>query len=59
MHGGAGAILSVGLLKAVSLQRFEDCVFKTFSTGGDALITVCLWEVRHAIRAPTLHRWLT
>ena len=56
MHGGAGAILSVGLLKAVSLQRFEDCIFKTFSTGGDALITVCLWEVRRTCSAPAVHR---
>lgn len=26
MHGGAGAILSVGLLRRISLERFEDCV---------------------------------
>lgn len=51
MHGGAGAILSIGLLKAIPLERFEDCVFKSFSTGGDALITVCLWEVRALSKA--------
>ena len=26
MHGGAGAILSVGLLRAISLESFQDCV---------------------------------
>ena len=45
MHGGAGAILSLGLLKALSLEHFEDCVYSSYSTGGDALITICLWEV--------------
>ena len=45
MHGGAGAILSVGLLRRVPLEWFEDCVSTTYTTGGDALISICLWQV--------------
>lgn len=33
MHGGAGALLSVGLLRAISFGSFEDCVATTYSTG--------------------------
>ena len=47
MHGGAGAILSVGLLRQIPLAWFEDCVTTTYTTGGDAMISICLWEVRH------------
>lgn len=46
MHGGAGAILSVGLLRQIPLAWFEDCVTTTYTTGGDAMISICLWEVR-------------
>ena len=42
MHGGAGAILSVGLLKRIPLAWFEDCVTTTYTTGGDAMISICL-----------------
>jgi hypothetical protein len=37
MHGGAGGILSVGLLKNISFQAFEDCVTTTYSTGASIL----------------------
>lgn len=33
MHGGAGALISIGLLKAIPFQQFEDCVTTTYSTG--------------------------
>lgn len=33
MHGGAGAILSAGLLQALSFEAFEDCVLSTYTTG--------------------------
>ena len=33
MHGGAGALLSVGLLRAIDFGGFEDCVATTYSTG--------------------------
>lgn len=45
MHGGAGAVLSIGLMRALPLEAFEDCVHHTYSTGGDAMISICLWEV--------------
>lgn len=44
MHGGAGAVLSIGLMRAISLEWFEDCVHNAYSTGGDAIISMCLWE---------------
>ena len=49
MHGGAGALLSVGLLRAIDFAAFEDCVLTTYSTGGDAFISICLWQVRTCI----------
>lgn len=45
MHGGAGGVLSIGLLRAIDPDRFEECVLNSYSTGGDALITICLWQV--------------
>ena len=50
MHGGAGALLSVGLLRAIDFAAFEDCVLTTYSTGGDAFISICLWQVRACLR---------
>ena len=47
MHGGAGAVLSIGLLRAISLESFEDCILDMYSTGGDAMISICLWQVCH------------
>lgn len=49
MHGGAGALLSIGLLRAIDFEAFEDCVLTTYSTGGDAFISICLWQVRACI----------
>jgi hypothetical protein len=46
MHGGAGAILSAGLLRRIPLPWFEECVTSTYSTGGDAIISICLWQAR-------------
>ena len=37
VHGGAGAILSVGLLRSIQFQDFEACVTTTYTTG-DALL---------------------
>ena len=33
MHGGAGGIVSVGMLRAVSLDYMEKCVKSLYSTG--------------------------
>jgi hypothetical protein len=45
MHGGAGALISIGLLRSVSFQQMHACVEGAYSSGGDAFITECLWEV--------------
>ena len=56
MHGGAGAVLSIGLMKAIPFEAFEDCVHNTYSTGGDAIISICLWEVRlPCTSSPAVH----
>lgn len=34
MHGGAGGILSVGLLKSVTFDFMEKCTKSLYSTGG-------------------------
>ena len=52
MHGGAGAVLSIGLMRAISLEWFEDCVHNAYSTGGDAIISMCLWEVSDSVMPP-------
>ena len=33
MHGGAGGIMSVGLLRAVSFDFMEMCIKSLYSTG--------------------------
>ena len=45
MHGGAGALLSIGLLRAVGYERFARCVEGARLEGGDSFISLCLWEV--------------
>lgn len=52
MHGGAGALLSRGLLAAVNLTQMVGCVLSTYATGGDSFITSCLWEQGFAITDP-------
>lgn len=46
MHGGAGALISVGLLRQVPYEHMHRCIQESYSSGGDAFITECLWEVR-------------
>lgn len=36
MHGGAGGIMSKGLLDAVPYQFMEQCIRSLFSTGGSS-----------------------
>ena len=45
MHGGAGALISIGLLKSVSFEYVRRHVTKSWNSGGDAFITTALWEV--------------
>ena len=45
MHGGAGALLSIGLFKAIPFQQFEDCVTTTYSTGKTPP-AIMLWGIK-------------
>lgn len=45
MHGGAGALISIGLLKQIKFDEIEACVLRQHDTGGDAFLSTCLWEV--------------
>ena len=38
MHGGAGALMSIGLMRKVGWDFVEPCVLKTFSTGTRSLL---------------------
>ncbi|EIE25857.1 hypothetical protein COCSUDRAFT_46409 [Coccomyxa subellipsoidea C-169] len=52
MHGGAGALISVGLLRSVSYDHMHRCVHGAYSSGGDAFITECLWEAGYGMTNP-------
>lgn len=52
MHGGAGGIISIGMLRAVSLDYMEKCVKSLYSTGGDAFISICTWQAGYAMTDP-------
>ena len=41
MHGGAGGIISIGMLRAVSLDYMEKCVKSLYSTGTVQLPCFC------------------
>jgi hypothetical protein len=45
MHGGAGALISVALLRRVPYEHIHRCIQEAYSSGGDGMITECLWEV--------------
>ena len=46
MHGGAGALISIGMLKKVSLEFMEDCVLGEWSTGA-ALLAIQFYANRN------------
>eukprot|EP00891_Asterochloris_glomerata_P009889 jgi/Astpho2/9889/fgenesh1_pg.00152_%23_12_t len=52
MHGGAGGIMSIGMMRAVTLDYMEKCVKSLYSTGGDAFISICTWQAGYAITDP-------
>ncbi|KXZ55598.1 hypothetical protein GPECTOR_2g1148 [Gonium pectorale] len=52
-HGGGGVILSVGLLRRLPPSRVRDCISRQFrATGGDALLSTCLWVEGYAFTDP-------
>lgn len=52
MHGGAGSLLSVALLRNISWDWMEECVTRSYSTGGDAFVSICLWQAGFAMTDP-------
>ena len=52
MHGGAGALISIGMFRSVSYDHMHHCVQGAYSSGGDAFITECLWEVCTQLALP-------
>ena len=46
MHGGAGALISIGMFRQVLYEDMHKCIQQAYSSGGDGFITECLWEVR-------------
>ena len=49
MHGGAGALISIGLFRQVPYEDMHRCIQQAYSSGGDGFITECLWEVRSTL----------
>lgn len=52
MHGGAGAVLSIGLMRVLDLDFMEACSLSLQSTGGDAFISICLWQAGYYVTDP-------
>ncbi|KAL0042102.1 hypothetical protein WJX77_003123 [Trebouxia sp. C0004] len=52
IKGCPWALMSIGLMRKVSWDFVEPCVLKTYSTGGDTFLQICLWEAGHAITSP-------
>ncbi|DBA89858.1 TPA: hypothetical protein ACH3X2_004716 [Trebouxia sp. C0005] len=52
MHGGAGTIISIGLLRKISFEWMETCLWQEQAPGGDALLMACLWKAGYAITDP-------
>lgn len=51
MHGGAGALVSIGLLRRLRFDVMDACIQRQHDSGGDAFLSTCLWEVRIASQA--------
>ncbi|KAL0044069.1 hypothetical protein WJX82_007075 [Trebouxia sp. C0006] len=60
MHGGAGALMSIGLMERLPLSFMDRCMKDLArSSGGDALISVCLWRAGYAFTDPgySFYHW--
>ena len=51
MHGGAGALMSIGLMRKVKWDFVEPCVLKTFSTGVLFFCPLCSFAAGPALLA--------
>ena len=60
MHGGAGALMSIGLMERLPLSFMDKCMSEmSRSSGGDALISVCLWKAGFGFTDPgySFYHW--
>ena len=60
MHGGAGALMSIGLMERLPLGFMDRCMSELArSSGGDALISVCLWKAGYGFTDPgySFYHW--
>ncbi|KAL3156131.1 hypothetical protein ABBQ32_012426 [Trebouxia sp. C0010 RCD-2024] len=60
MHGGAGALMSIGLMERLPLSFMDKCMSELGrSSGGDALISVCLWRAGYGFTDPgySFYHW--
>ncbi|KAK9819548.1 hypothetical protein WJX74_009907 [Apatococcus lobatus] len=56
IDGGAGALLSHGLLEALNGSVFEACVTSGGGVAGDYLLTYCMWQAGFAPTYPSFNR---
>ena len=42
--GGAGMILSVGLMRALDLAAMQECIATSHGSASDHIFTFCLWQ---------------
>lgn len=52
MHGGAGTLISVGLMRKVSYEFMEQCLWSEQAPGGDGLLMACLWRAGYGVSDP-------
>lgn len=59
IHGGAGAIFSIGLMQRLPLKFMEDCMATMTGTGGDAFLSRCIWKAGYAFTDPgySFYHW--
>lgn len=52
-HGGAGIILSIGLLRKLQYDQMYECFMSLHgASGGDAMFSICLWRMGIAFTDP-------
>lgn len=59
IHGGAGAIFSIGLMQRLPIKFMEDCMATMTGTGGDAFLSRCIWKAGYAFTDPgySFYHW--
>ena len=45
VDGGAGAIMSVGLFKALDFDAVENCITTSHGSAGDHIFSYCMWNM--------------